>query len=259
VRIIVPLCSVGLIYLIIILMNKLNINKLKLPSNEVRLHPMFCIIGLVASLANAIAIFVAGMIHNTPLLIIASILALLGSLLVAGYFGFRLNFDDEKIVYRFFYEKYKIIFYREIVDFRRGLDLEIKTPAKFITIRNYMTNIDVLYYAIVPHLSGSAVKTMKKKARVRKLQDSLERSGEFVFMAIFWSVVCAGWLFFMHWSATHGLKGQWPAEALLFFDIAGPVSAIIVWLPIPVSKRAHSSKLCKFLAKYLIREGYLKK
>ena len=176
--------------------------------------------------------------------------------ILTGYFGYRIYYDDEKLMYRKYYGSYKAIYYKDITHIDYIFDIEITSKDRKLVIPCYMANSNDFLETVLNNIPKKAKKKVKPTSKVRKLSDSIYRPVETIAGYVITglcSAICVPLVFL-------GLKRQ-GSDGILFaivfvglgvimcmFTIFGPISA----------KRAHSSKFWHSVAKLLHKDGYLK-
>ena len=229
-------------------------------NNVLTLRRFYCIVGYIALIVFCVLGFFLYFFDGFYAALICVIFALFSSFLVLGYYGYRIEYDEKEIRYRFFFEKSKVISYRNIVKIERGIDLVIRTKCDVLKVSNYLTNIDALYLQLLKKVNISKNATDKFYPKVRKFKDSVYRHGELIFaycllitIAIFFDAMLVWALLDEHITTLADIIGA--IALLLFINLS---VATVVILSVFSAKRAHSSKRWKKIAQLLIKEQYLK-
>lgn len=180
------------------------------------------------------------------------------SFVLSGYYGYRIYFDDEKIVYRKYFESYKAIYYKDVTKIVFEYDLEIKTKKKKLTVPCYMANFNLLLESVKGNCPEKAMKKVDPKVKVRKFSDSVNRPGEFIFAFVLMYLLDVCLIVFLIPGFLNGeIFSSGLSVAMIFIvAIVGCFSFPIVTV-ISV-KRAHSSKFWRKVARVCVREWYLK-
>lgn len=248
VQIVSLLCTYALI---VIFKYKTEHNfKIDLKVPYIKIHKAYLIIGVVLSTVFAVLSAWLFLELSKALSFLAFIFAVLWSLLVFSYFGFRIVFDEEKITYRYFFEKPKHIFYKEIVEIRHGLDLIIQTKDQKLVIPSYMTNVGALLLKMMPYLPKR--KKVKEVEKVRSFFDSVERPLEFVIVFVMLEVVFIA-LFVWFLIASH-----FDSRVIAIMGVCLGAITALVFLCVHSAKRAHSSAFWRKVANLLFKKGYLR-
>lgn len=216
---------------------------------------------LYLGLIGSIACFVGGIIimifDSYAIAIVFFILATLFAFILSGYFGYRIYYDDEKIVYRKYFESYKVLHYKDIIRINYLFDIEIYTENSKLIIPSYMANSQNLLATVLQYVPNKATQKIKPKEKVRKFSDSVYRPGEFIFAFILMPILGTAGLAIV---LILGEPEQKDYKLVLgTFICLAVVMYIYPILGIISAKRAHSSKFWRSVAKLLYREGYLKK
>lgn len=220
-----------------------------------RAYFIMSLIGTIVCGVLAITLFI---FDQTALSVVIAFLSIAFAVILAACFGYRIYFDEEKIVYRKYFGKYKTILYSEIKSFKWEFDIIIKTANRKLVIPCYMDNFHKFLETITVKLPPKAKTKIAQKQKVRKFSDSVYRSGEFVFVYILMYVLDAAVCGLTIWAIKNG--SDMPSGFVLGFIVfLFAFLAIIPPISIFCAKRAHSSKVCRAIAKLFIREGYLKK
>ena len=220
----------------------------------IRMHKGYLILGVVLSASLCLLATWIYLDGSEVASFVVFIFALLSASLIFAYFGFRITFDDEKIVYRHFFENPKIIYYKEITEIEHGLDLIIKTKEKRLVVPNYMTNTVALTLKMMPYLPKR--KKIKEIPKVRRFVDSVERPYEFI--VVFWilEIVICG--FYIGLFINQGITISTNVPIFVLGCVSMGICSALVFLCVHSAKRAHSSAFWNKVAKKLFKEGYLK-
>lgn len=216
----------------------------------VRMHIGYAIVGIGCTIICAVFSIVECVDGNEGLSALFFFLGALSSLLFLAYYGFRITFDKEKIVYRRFFESPKTIYYKEIVEVRVGLDLLIRTKNQKLVIPNYMTNVPALLLKMMPYMPKR--KKVKEVPRVKAFSDSVERPMEFIIMfAVLEIFVTSVGLCVMIYS-------KFDAASILAFSVVWFITTGMIFLCVHSAKRAHSSSFWNKVAHVMFKSGYLR-
>lgn len=228
--------------------------------NSLYLNKAYFWIGLIGTTVCFFAGIIIWIIESIWLSFVFFALALVFAFILSGYYGNRLWYDDEKILYRKYFEKYKIIYYKDITTLRCDYDIEIETKEKRLIVPSYMVNYGAFLDVLVNNTSPKSRLKIRPESKTRKFRDSVYRVGEFVFSYVLMYVLMAGYL--LIWLVCDKDRSILEPEntfalcAVIFMTVIGCAFPII---SIISAKRAHSSNFWKTVAKYCFREGYLKK
>ena len=230
--------------------------------SNIKLHPIFCVIGYVTSILFLALGTVLYFYSDIWVALVCVIFSILSDMLILGYYGYSVNYDNKKLIYKKFFGKYKTILYRNIVNIEYGMDLTIRTKDDTLVIPNYALNVKKLYNYLSGRLKLDEEKTQKLAPRVRKFRESVHRPREFIFafgLLLLLSVFVE--LFFV-WLYVTGKIVIQEKNALIFiigFNVlSGIVLPFYVILAIVSAKRAHSSTKWRKIARLCIKEHYLK-
>ena len=216
----------------------------------IRMHKGYGIVGIgctIICVFFSIGVYLEG---SEALSIAFFVLAAISSLLFFSYYGFRIAFDKEKIVYRYFFETPKTIFYKDIVEVRVGLDLIIRTKDRKLTIPNYMTNIPALLLKMMPYMPKR--KKIKEVPRVRSFSEAVERSQEFIIVFAILEI------FFIGFGVLGAIATKFDTTLILVSSLLWGAITGMIFLCVHSAKRAHSSSFWNKIANLLFKEGYLK-
>lgn len=224
---------------------------------ELRLNKTFCVIGYVAlAILGILTIFLYFDIGIYAALA-SALFAILPTILITGYYGYRIVYDKnalEVIMFR----KIKSIKLKNVIEVECGLDLIVRTKDNTLTIHNYMTNTKDLYQFLLQNTNLSNEKS--EVPRVRKFKDSVFRPNETIFAFVLAGSLPFALLAIIIWAYS---KGSISTQEDLFIGLAAvilfaTIFAIYIILSVISVKRAHSSKKWRKIAKFLIKETYLK-
>ncbi|MBE6553544.1 MAG: hypothetical protein E7666_04285 [Ruminococcaceae bacterium] len=221
-----------------------------LDSPYIKLHKAYLVIGGSVSILACILSVWSFLQISKSLSFVLFVFALLSSLLVFAYFGFRIAFDDEKIIYRYFFENAKTIYYKDIIEIRHGLDLIIKTNSRQLVIPNYMTNMGALLLKMMLFLPKR--KNVKEVPKVRSFFESVERPREFLIVFVGLEVVFSA-LF-----AWFLIASNFDSRVIIFAAICMSAISGLFFFCVHSAKRAHSSVFWNKVAKKLFKDGYLR-
>lgn len=255
-----PFLLFAIVLLVEFFQNK-AIRDIQNDNNIIKLNMMFKFLGYIVMLVSHVLGAIFFFLDNIGVSIVLFFFGCIGIALILGYHGYVIYYDEKQITYRKFYGKFKIIKYKDIIAVDRGLDLYIRTATSTLRIANYTTNIEK-FYIFVKEKTKSNNRSKKKACRpkVRKFSESIERSGEMIFGFILFILV--GLI-----GAYISLISYWNGN-VRESDHAICIAFIVAYLLIPslttavtvfVVKRAHASTICKKIAKWLVKESYLKK
>lgn len=215
----------------------------------IKMHKAYLMVGIILSTVMSVLSVIA-FTDDELLAFIFFIIALLSSSLIFAYFGFRIVFDDEKIVYRYFFEAPKTIWYKDITEVRVGLDLVIRTKDKKLTVFNYMTNMPALLIKMMPYLPKR--KKLKEVPKVKSFFEAVERPMDLI-IAFIMAEVAVALVFVMMLTYPKADTQVRVFIGILWFLLSG-----IFFLCIHSAKRAHSSVFWNKVAKILFKDGYLR-
>ena len=231
-------------------------------SSNIKLHPVFCVIGYVTSilfLALSVVLYFYSDIWAT---LVCVIFSLLSDVTILGYYGYRVKYDNKKLIYRKFFGKYKTILFRNIVNIEYGIDLIIRTKDDTLVIPNYALNVKTLYTYLTDRLKLDEEKTQKLVPRVRKFKESVHRPQELIFafgLLLLLSVFVEGAFVWLYAAGKIVIQEKSVLIFIIGFNVlSGIVLPFYVILAIVSAKRAHSSKKWRKIACLLIKEHYLK-
>ena len=225
-----------------------------------RLHKKFLVIGYVLSaLMFCVSIFLY-FYSGIEAAIVCIILCLISSVLVWGYYGYRVEYDKNEIRYRHFFEKYKTIRYKSIIDIEFDGDLIIRTSNNILRIPNYVTNLTALFEQLNISVKLNTTNRAKLVPRVRKFKDSVYRPKEQIFGLVLMNLVGIAMELMMIWAWVNEKNGD------DLFGIAFVVTSVVCFVVFPTlsalsiisAKRAHSSEKWKKIAKICFKDGFLK-
>lgn len=250
-QLIVQVLSLLTIYLLIAIFKyKTEHNyKFDLDCPCIKMHKAYLIVGIILSAIMSV-LSITEFANDELLAFVFFILALFSSLLIFAYFGFRIVFDEEKIVYRYFFEAPKTIYYKDITEVRVGLDLVIRTKDRKLTVSNYMTNMPALLIKMMPYLPKK--KKVKEVPKVKSFFDAVERPMDYVIVFIVVEVVMtlvSVMLLISPRSDTQVRIGI----GIVWFLLLG-----FFFLCIHSAKRAHSSAFWKKIANICFKNGVLR-
>lgn len=216
-------------------------------------------LGLIGSVVfSAVAIFMLISDIETYMAIIFFIIANLFALLILGYYGYRVYYDDEKIKYRRFFGKYSIIYYKDITIVNAAYDIEIKAKNKTLIIPVYVVNRYELLTSLTEYVPKKTRINDLSETRVRSFSDSVYRKGEFIFAYILLYFLIIGlWILIIVFGGGISIFTM-PVECSVLV-ILTVVAFSFPILSIFAAKRAHSSKFWNKVARLCFRDEYLKK
>lgn len=218
-------------------------------SNTVKLSPAFFWIGIVGlTITLPVSIIAILVFHEIAYGFVCVIAAVVFSLLILAFYGFKVEYNEKSINYRYFFEHQKSIEIKEIKQMRNGLDLVISTQNSKLIIRNYMSGKEELYLFLQKKVS---VRNQKEVPNVIRFADAVERPGEFVFMYVLMCVLSIAMIIIILFVKPAGFY-------LAFFIILASLFPLIVVLSVLSAKRAHSSNFWCSIARILFRKGYLR-
>ena len=224
---------------------------------ELRLNKAYCVIGYVALAVLGILAIVLYFNSGIEVALIAVAFAILPTLLIIGYYGYRIVYDKSTIEVKMF-RKIKSIKLKNVIEVERGMDLIVRTKDDTFTIHNYMTNTTELYQFLLQNIKLSAEK--QKEPRVRRFKDSIYRPNETIFAFILMGLLAFGLLAIIIWAYSIGSirtrKDLFIGLSIVLFFAT--IFTIFITLSVISVKRAHSSKKWRKIAKLLIKENYLK-
>ncbi|MBO5701963.1 MAG: hypothetical protein J6S71_05955 [Clostridia bacterium] len=209
-------------------------------------------LGLIGSILFALVAVIVLIFDSASLAIVFFALAILFAFILSGYYGYRIYYDDEKIVYRKYFEKYKAIFYKDIRRVNFEFDIEITAKDSKLTVPCYMANSGALLEKMLKHIPKKATQKIKPQEKVRKFSDSVYRPGEFIFAFILMYILGIS---FDSLLITVVMEYSWEVWALLGVSVFCYIFPIFAFIS---AKRAHSSKFWRAVAKLCYKDGYLK-
>lgn len=224
---------------------------------ELRLNKAYCVLGyIVLAFFGILTIFFYIYIDIYAALI-AVAFAILPTVLIMGYYGYRIVYDKNTLEIIMF-RKIKSIKLKNVIEVERGLDLIVRTKDDTLTIHNYMTNTKDLYQFLLQNTNTNDEK--RKVPRVRKFKDSVYRPNETIFAFALMGALPFALLAILIWAYS---KGSISTHENLFIGLAvvllfATIFSIYIILSVISVKRAHSSKKWRKIAKLLIKETYLK-
>ena len=226
----------------------------ELDRNHAYLHlnKVYFYLGLIGSLLFTLVAVTVLIFDSETSAIVFFALAILFAFIISGYYGYRIYYDDEKIVYRKYFERYKAIYYKDIrkVDFE--FDIEITAKDKKLTVPCYMANSSALLEEMLIHIPKKATQKIKPQEKVRKFSDSVYRPGEFIFAFI---LMYALGIVFDALLIIFVKDRSW--EVWMLFAVSAGCYILPI-ISIVSAKRAHSSKFWRAVARVCYKEGYLK-
>lgn len=216
------------------------------------LNKAYFYLGLIGTVLFAAVAIIVLIFDSIALSAVFFALAVLFAFILSGYYGYRVYYDDEKIVYRKYFERYKTVLYKDIKRVEYLFDIEITAKAGKLTIPCYMANSDALLEEMLRHLPKKAIQKVDPQEKVRKFSDSVYRPGEFIFAFIMMYLLFAAFDVLL---LVYAGIDTWESKALLGFSVLGYVFPII---SIVSAKRSHSSKFWRSVARVCYKDGYLK-
>ena len=224
---------------------------------ELRMNKAYCVIGYVALAVLGILAIVLYFNSGIEVALIAVAFAILPTLLIIGYYGYRIVYDKSTIEVKMF-AKIKSIKLKNVIAVENGMDLIVRTKDDTFTIHNYMTNITELYQFLLQNIKLSDEK--QKIPMVRRFKDSIYRPNETIFAFILMGLLAFGLLAIIIWAYSIGSirtrKDLFIGLSIVLFFAT--IFTIFITLSVISVKRAHSSKKWRKIAKLLIKEDYLK-
>ena len=216
------------------------------------LNKAYFYLGLIGTVLFAAVAIIVLIFDSIALSAVFFALAIIFAFVLSGYYGYRIYYDDEKIVYRKYFERYKTVFYKDIkrVDYR--FDIEITAKAVKLTIPCYMANSDALLEEMLKHIPKKATQKIDPQERVRKFADSVHRPGEFLFGFI---LMYAIGIAFDALLIIFVKEYSW--EVWVFFAVTAGCYVLPI-ISIISAKRSHSSKFWRSVARVCYKDGYLK-
>ena len=175
--------------------------------------------------------------------------------ILTAYFGYRIYYDDEKLMYRKYYGSYKVIYYKDIERIDYIFDIEITSKDLKLSIPSYMANANDFLETVLNNIPAKAKQKIKPVGKVRKFSDSVYRPGEFIFAFVLAYLLagCALFLLICFWDPDS--DGFYVCAITWIFLIV--LVCVLPILSIISAKRAHSSKFWNCIAKMLFKDGYL--
>ena len=224
--------------------------------NCLHLSKAYFWLGLIGSVSFFCAGIFILILESFSLAFCFLLLSLLFALIFSAYYGYRICYDDEKILYRKYFEKYKVVYYKDIRSFSCGYDIEIKAEETNLTIPCYMANYEALLHTLIQNVPAKSKKNIQKKPRVRRFRDSVYRPGEFIFAYILIYVVITGlWIVLIYDMTIFKPEHTFELCGVVFITL---LNVLIPPVSFMSAKKAHASKFWKNIAKVLFRAGYLK-
>ncbi len=228
-------------------------------NDYLHLNKTYFFLGLLGTIVCCVLGIMVFIFDSRLTSIVFLALAIVFTFILSGYYGFRIYFDGKKIVYRKYYERFKVIYYKDITHFCCKYDIEIKTKDQTLIVPSYMSNYMFFLEFITDVIPSKAKIKIDSKLKVRKFRDSVYRFKEFVVAYIMiYALIIAFWLLMLIADKDKTLFLKENRLPLLLFCLLTVATILIPIVSIFSAKRAHSSNFCRWMASYLFRDGYLK-
>lgn len=249
IEIIMLLCLYGVIGYFRFLSEQKNLDR---KHEYLHLSNVYFYLGLIGSILFSVGGILIWFLDSTLLAIVFLTLAILFTFILSGYYGYRIYYDNEKIVYRRYFEKYKAIYYKDITRVNYQYDIEIMTKEKQLTIPCYIANASELLEVMLKYIPQKAMKKLNPKKKVRKFSDSVYRPKEFIFAFVLMYLLVISFDALLIICVE---EYSWEVWAMLGLSVIGYILPIISFIS---AKRAHASKFWRSVANICYKSGYLK-